>query len=123
MKETTMGSPRSRSIASWILAVVLGLLFLAAAAGKLTGAAAAMFEGWGYAPWFMTLIGVLELLGGIGLLIPKTTRYAILGLTVIMLGAAFTHLTNGEGLAVLRPLIFLGGLWSLWGMRFGRAGS
>jgi uncharacterized membrane protein YphA (DoxX/SURF4 family) len=76
-----------------------------------------MFEGWGYAAWFATLIGVLELAGAIGLIVPRTTRWAILGLTAIMLGAAYTHLANGEGVQVVRPLVFLAGLWGLWFLR------
>lgn len=76
-----------------------------------------MFAHWGYPPWFATLIGVLELAGALGLLIPKATRYAILGLTVIMFGAAYTHLANHEGIQIFRPLIFLAVLWILWWLR------
>ncbi|MFQ5526754.1 MAG: DoxX family protein [Thermoanaerobaculia bacterium] len=57
-----------------------------------------------------SLIGVVELAGAIGLLIPKTTRWAAVGLVAVMLGAAYTHVSNGEGVQVLRPLIFMGGL-------------
>lgn len=76
-----------------------------------------MFLHWGYPPWFATLIGVLELAGGVGLLIPRLTRYAILGLTLIMFGAAYTHLANHEGIQVLRPVIFLAVLWTVWWTR------
>lgn len=110
-----MASPRT--ISSWILVVVLAGLFTLAALGKLTGAATEMFTGWGYPAWFALLIGCAELAGAIGLLIPKTTRYAIYGLTAVMLGAAYTHLSHGEGVEVLRPLIFLGGLWAIWLLR------
>ena len=84
---------------------------------RLTGAATQMFEGWGYAPWFATLIGVFEFSGAIGLLIPKLTRYAILGLSGIMIGASYTHIANAEGAQVLRPLIFLALLWTVWWLR------
>jgi uncharacterized membrane protein YphA (DoxX/SURF4 family) len=76
-----------------------------------------MFTHWGYPAWFATLIGILELTGAVGLLIPRITRYAILGLTVIMFGAAYTHLANHEGIQVLRPVIFLAVLWAIWGLR------
>ena len=102
-----MSSSKGRVIAAWVLVVVFAVLFLLAAAGKLTGAATPMFEGWGYPAWFALLIGVAELAGAVGLLVPKTTRWAILGLAVVMLGAVFTHVGNGEGAQVLRPLIFL----------------
>jgi uncharacterized membrane protein YphA (DoxX/SURF4 family) len=81
-----------------------------------------MFTHWGYPAWFATLIGVLELTGAVGLLIPRITRYAILGLTVIMLGAAYTHLANHEGIQVLRPVVFLAVLWAIWGLRRTAAG-
>ena len=76
-----------------------------------------MFAHWAYPAWFATLIGVLELTGAVGLLIPRTTRYAVLGLTVIMSGAAYTHLANHEGIQVLRPVIFLAVLWAIWWLR------
>ena len=103
-----MASPKA--ISSWILIAVFAVLFVLASLGKLTGQATGMFESWGYPAWFATFIGVAELAGAIGLLIPKTTRWAAVGLALVMLGAAFTHVTNGEGAQVLRPLIFLGGL-------------
>ena len=110
---------RRNSIASWVLAVLLAVVFFLAAVGKLSGGMAGMFEQWGYAAWFATLIGVLEFAGAVGLLIPKVTRPAILGLTLIMFGAAYTHIANAEGAQVLRPLIFLMLLWTLWWLRRG----
>jgi uncharacterized membrane protein YphA (DoxX/SURF4 family) len=111
------------TIAGWVLAVVLGGLYIMAGAGKFGGAGAEMFAGWGYAAWFAMLIGVLEVLGGVGLIVPKTTRWAVFGLTGIMLGAAYTHLSNGEGPAVLRPAVFLVLLWVLWWLRRPASGS
>jgi uncharacterized membrane protein YphA (DoxX/SURF4 family) len=111
---------KGRTVVSWILRVVLAALFILASTGKLTGAATEMFAGWGYPGWFAMLIGVLELAGGIGLLIPKTMRPAILGLTVVMLGAAYTHLAAGEGVQVIRPLLFAAGLWGAWFLRGGK---
>ncbi|MEP7273107.1 MAG: DoxX family protein [Acidobacteriota bacterium] len=108
---------RVRIITSWILVVLLALGYLAAAAGKLAGAATETFANWGYPAWFATLIGVLELAGAIGLLIPKTMRYAVLGLTAVMIGAAYTHLANNEGLQVVRPAVFLALLWTAWWLR------
>ena len=106
-----------KTISSWVLVALLAAGYLVSALGKLTGAATPMFEGWGYAPWFATLIGVLELSGALGLLIPRLRRAAILGLTGIMIGASYTHITNGEGTQVLRPLIFLALLWAVWWLR------
>lgn len=108
---------KTRIIISWVLVVLLALAFLASAATKLTGLALPTFAHWGYPAWFAMLIGVLELTGAIALLIPKTTRFAVLGLTVIMFGAVYTHLANHEGIQVLRPIIFLAVLWVVWSLR------
>ncbi len=97
--------------------ILVAVAFALAALGKLTGAATPMFEGWGYPAWFALLIGVLELAGAIGLLIPGMTRFAIYGLTAILVGAAYTHIANGEGLQVLRPLVFAIMLWVIWALR------
>jgi uncharacterized membrane protein YphA (DoxX/SURF4 family) len=112
-----MTSSKVRVVVSWVLAVLLAGLFVVASLGKLTGEAREMFAAWGYAAWFATLIGVLELCGGIGLLIPRLSQYAAVGLAGIMLGAAYTHLANGEGLRVLIPLGFLVVLAILWWLR------
>jgi len=110
-----MASSKVKTVLSWVVLVPVGLLYLLAGAGKFSSGAIEMFANWGYAAWFAKLIGVLEVAGGVGLLIPKTTRIAIFGLTIVMLGAAYTHLANGEGLAVLRPGIFLALMWAgLW---------
>lgn len=108
---------RVRTVIGWVLAVTLALAFLASAAGKLTGAATQMFARWGYPRWFATLVGLFELAGAVGLLIPGATRYTILGLTLLMLGASYTHLANHEGIQVLRPVIFLAVLWIVWWLR------
>ncbi len=110
---------RVRGVFAWVLVILLGLMFLVAGLGKLIGGEAAVeaFAAWGYAAWFATVIGVLEMAGGLGVLIPRTARYAILGLSSIMLGAMYTHLSNGEGLQVLRPVGFALALWIVWWLR------
>lgn len=108
---------KARSIVSWVLIVLLALVFLASAALKLTGVATPMFAHWGYPAWFAKLIGVFEFVGAIGLLVPRATRYAILGLTAIMFGAVYTHVANHEGIEVVRPIIFLAVMWLVWALR------
>ena len=108
---------KGRTIISWVLVVLVALAFLASAAAKLSGVATPLFLHWGYPAWFAKVIGVLELTGAVGLLVRRTTRYAVLGLTVIMLGAAYTHLASHEAVQVLRPAIFLVVLWVIWWLR------
>lgn len=114
-----MKTSRARTVFAWILSGLLATLFVLASLGKITGheMTVEMFTEWGYAPWFMYLIGVLEIAGAVGLLVPKLWRWAILGLEILMLGAVYTHLTNDEGLQVIRPLIFLVILAIVWWLR------
>ncbi len=108
---------KSKTIVSWVLIVIVGVLFVLGSLGKLFGAVTPRFAEWRYPAWFATFIGVVELAGGIGLLVPKTTKFAILGLTIIMVGAAYTHLVNNEDFAVLRPIVFAAALWAVWLLR------
>ena len=107
-------------IALWIVSVLLAIAFLLAGTPKLLHAAVWVdkFDGWGYGQWFLGIIGGLELAGAILLLIPRMAVAGVALLGVIMLGAGYTHLANGEGLEVIRPLIFLGLLvavgWARW---------
>jgi uncharacterized membrane protein YphA (DoxX/SURF4 family) len=99
---------KGKTIASWVLQVVLAALFALAGLGKLTAPAVVdQFSAWGFPDGFHLVIGVLELAGAIGLLIPRTVGYAAMGLFGLMIGAALTHLLNGEDLQVLRPLVFM----------------
>lgn len=77
------------SVALWALQILLALLFAAAAIPKLSGAAAsvAMFATIGAGQWFRYFIGVIELAGAIGLLVPRLAGLAALGLVVDMIGA------------------------------------
>lgn len=80
----------------WVCVALLALQFVAASAGKLTGAAEKRFVDWGYNATFSYIIGALELLGAIGLFFPKFRMWAAYGLIGIMIGAAYTHLTHDE---------------------------
>ena len=104
-----MNRQRTKNASAWVLSVVLSLAFILAALPKLLGTQAwvVKFARWGYPNWFPFAIGSLELLGAILLLIPGVAKYGASLLGVVMLGAAYTHLANGEGLQVLRPVIVL----------------
>lgn len=90
------------------LATLLGLIFAAAGAAKLGGmeAPAEDFARFGYATWFLYLIGITEFVAGVGLMVPKFTRYAALALFPLMLGAIGTHLVHDPAPAML-PAFFL----------------
>src|SRR5688500_6961094 len=104
----------------WAVQVLLGLAFVMAGSMKTSTPYFELAEkmAWvGAVPeGLVRIIGVSELLGGLGLILPAATRirptltaYAAAGLTVIMILAAAFHLSRGEGAAV--PInVVLGGL-------------
>jgi len=88
---------RAKTIGLWLLTILLAFLFAQTGIGKFAMAGwVDMFSCWGYSDGFRYLIGVLEILGAIGLLIPRTASYAAAGLIIIMLGASATHFLHGE---------------------------
>ena len=104
-----MSSFRVRRTLAWMLKILLTLGFLMAGLTKFSSQSGWVerFVGWGYAPWFVPVIGVLETLGVVGLWIPRLERYAVGLLTLILLGAAYTNATHPPVGAVVRPLAFL----------------
>jgi uncharacterized membrane protein YphA (DoxX/SURF4 family) len=104
-----MNQSKGKSILSWVLQILLALLFLLAALGKVTRNPQWIerFHGYGYSATFCVLIGALEAAGALGLLIPRLSRYAATGLFGIMLGALYTHLTHQQANQVWRPLVFM----------------
>ncbi|QNH63085.1 DoxX family protein [Hymenobacter sediminicola] len=89
----------TRNIIAWILQVLLGLAFIASGGRKLMDlpATVAMFGNLGLPGALAYVVAGGELLGGIGLLIPRFVRPAALGLAVIMLGAVVMHATKIPG--------------------------
>ena len=90
---------KPRVLGAWILQALLAVAFVKSGYSKLAnlGATGQMFGGLGLPTWFGTLIGAAELLGGIGLLVPRTVRLAALGLMAIMIGALVMHATKIPG--------------------------
>jgi putative oxidoreductase len=88
-------SGRALNITLWTLQLLLAALFIFGGVNKLLGLQQEMVDNFaklGVGLWFRQLIGVLELAGGIGLLIPRLSGHAALGLAGVMVGAVFTHL-------------------------------
>ena len=82
-------------ITTWVLTVPLAALFLFAGPVKFSAEAAANFQRFGYGDGFRVFIGVAELAGAIGLLVPSLAFWASAGLAIIMAGAVYTHLAIG----------------------------
>src|SRR5215813_12584121 len=98
----TMNQSRLKNVIAWIAQILLAVFYVLAASGKVMSRPQwiELFRKWGFPDRFYLIVGALELLGAVGLLIPRLTRYAAFALIVLMIGAAATHLINGEGLQV-----------------------
>src|SRR5262249_54118791 len=93
----------------WACVIVLAAAFVLVGTSKLTGLSAVRwserFAHWGFPARASLLVGVLEVLGGVGLLVARSRRAAAAALASLMVGAAATHLVNGEPFRVIPPLV------------------
>ena len=96
--------------ALWIFQVLLALLFLFAGGAKLVIPVAEMAKQVGLPAMFLRFVGVLEVLGGIGLILPGLlgirpglTPLAAAGLVGIMIGAVVITLRMGPAPTALFP--------------------
>ncbi len=80
---------KTNNIVYNVLRVLLSALFIFSAYTKLSGdpTQVAGFATAHLPIWFMYFIGAAELLGAIGLWLPKLQKWAICGLEIIMVGA------------------------------------
>jgi putative oxidoreductase len=96
---------RSRkNIALTVAQILLAVVFLVAAIAKLTGqpSTVQMFADIGAGQWLRYLVGITEAAGAFGLLVPRLTAFAALGLAAEMAGATVINLAVlHSGAAVL----------------------
>ena len=90
----TRASWTIKRAADWIIRILLALAFLAAGGAKVAGAPpmVAIFEQIGAGQWFRFVTGILEIAGGLLVLVPRTSIWGALLLACVMVGAVFTHL-------------------------------
>ena len=84
-----------RNVAGWILCLLLAFVFIMVGGMKLSGRPNMVqeFEQVGLGQWFRYFTGILEVSGGVGVLIPRYSRWAALLLVAVMMGAIVAHLT------------------------------
>ncbi|MEM9532354.1 MAG: DoxX family protein [Pseudomonadota bacterium] len=107
---------------AWVLSALLSVSFIMAGWPKLDPGETMIrrFENWGYSPQFAVLIGVLELLSGLLVLVPRTALFGGTLIVVLMVGAVYTHLSTGIG-SPLFAFIFIGAALMVAFLRFGVA--
>ena len=98
--------------ALWIVQVLLALMFLFAGGMKLVLPLEVLTEQMPLPGLFVRFIGVAEVLGAIGLILPGLLRIrpgltplAAAGLVIIMIGATVLTLAGGEVAMALIPLV------------------
>ena len=100
---------RGKTIGLWVLRGLLSLAFLGSGSMKLMGDEQIVenFAHFGYEPGFATFIGVCEVAGAIGVLLPRLTALAASGLSIIMLGAVYNHLAHEPPQQAIPPAVLL----------------
>ncbi len=94
----------------WSLSALLALIFLFTGIPKLLGTgtiglqAASMA---GFPHWIRIVVGVIEVAGAIGLLIPAIASLAAVALAILMIPATVTQAMSGEGGVWVPVLVFL----------------
>lgn len=95
-------------VAYWIIAGLLAMFYLYAGGQKLVRSPQKLADSglaWAgdFPAWSIKVIGSLEVLGALGLILPPLTGivpalapWAAVGLGLVQVGAAITHLTRGE---------------------------
>lgn len=108
LEERTAGKGRALGAALWALQVLLAVQFAFAGVLKVTGdpAMVEMFATIGVGQWFRYGVGALEVAGAVGVLIPRLSGLAALGLVCLMVGATVTNVFV-LGTNPLAPLVAL----------------
>ncbi len=113
---------RGLHITLWVLQILLAAFFIFAGVNKLLGLQPEIAENFGkigLGQGFRYLTGFLELAGGVGLLIPRLSGLAALGLAGVMVGAGIAHFTrlppaSHAALPALLVVIFAFIAWGRW---------
>ena len=126
----TLEKPSNRlNIALWIAQALLALTFVGSGVWKLltpTPELAAMIPWAGQVPpAFLSAIGLIDLAGGLGVLLPSLTRIkpglavlAALGCTLLMLCAIAFHFSRGEAANTPFNFVLVAlAVFVLWGRR------
>jgi uncharacterized membrane protein YphA (DoxX/SURF4 family) len=124
---TTTKSSKVMHISLWVVQILLAAMFLMAGANKLFQSITELSK---MLPWatevpegLVRFIGISELLGGLGLLLPSILRIkpiltpiAAVGLSLIMVSASIFHISRGEMSVIGINFVLLAlALFVVWG--------
>ena len=102
----------NKNVGLWIVTGLVSLIFFAAGIPKVFQIVVYSdmmwrFALWEYPKWLLVLVGVVETVGAIAVLVPRTAFSAALVLSALMIGAFVTHFTHHEGRLMLAPIATL----------------
>jgi uncharacterized membrane protein YphA (DoxX/SURF4 family) len=107
------------NVVLWIIAILLGLAFIAAGLMKMLQPKEKLLEtglGWveTFAPGHVKIIGALDFLAGVGLILPAAVGIAeilvplaAVGVVLLMIGAVIVHGRRRENPMVIANLVLL----------------
>ena len=100
------------NVALWIVQALLAVVFIFSGVMKFLMSVEEMTQQIPIPGWFLHFIGVCEILGGIGLVLPSLLRIrpgltplAAAGLVIIMIGAVIVTIMTGDVMMALIPLV------------------
>jgi hypothetical protein len=112
---------KAKKIVYWVSTVISALLMLSGGLAQVTLRNAEGFAKLGYPIYFMVLLGVWKLLGGVALLVPRFPRvkeWAYAGIFFDLSGAAVTNASVGGSAGhVIAPLVCIAILFASWALR------
>jgi len=127
-----MTSQQKRSttlhVVLWITQAILAMLFIGTGIFKLVTPVSTLADMWPWAGEYSGMLrftGIIDLIGGIGVILPTPIRIkpnlaslAALGCAALMLSAIVFHFSRGEGPNTLFNFVILGlALFVFWGRK------
>jgi uncharacterized membrane protein YphA (DoxX/SURF4 family) len=114
---------KTRRIVYWITTALTAFFFLSGGAVDVARPPFAV-EGMthlGYPAYFMVILGVWKILGGLAVLVPRFPRlkeWAYAGMLFDLTGASASHAASGDPLGkVVTPIVLLGIVAASWYLR------
>lgn len=110
---------KALNIFLWVLQIAAAAMFVMSGFAKFSGdpQVVGAFEAIGIGQWFRYLTGVLEILGGLALLVPRLSGIGALILVCVMLGAVATHLFIIGGSPLMAIVLLVVTAFIAWGRR------
>lgn len=124
---TNSNPSKGLNIGLWVVQSILAVMFLMAGANKLFQSISELSK---MLQWvtqvpevLVRFIGISEVLGSLGLLLPSIFRIkpiltpiAAIGLAAVMLLATFFHISKGEASVIAMPIVFMAmAVFVAWG--------